>query len=146
MLTEQERREEARQRTLGGPAAPGPDASIVELVTHLAHETKRYVELQVDLAKMQALQALAGGFYDGIKLALAAGLFALAGLCLVIALAIGMSVWLESYWLGVLITGVLLLIAGGVVLWFAVGTSFLLNIIPKDLLRQVRTLSRGPHE
>jgi hypothetical protein len=27
-----------------------------------------------------------------------------------------------------------------------VGTSFLLNIIPKDMRRQVRVLSRGPRE
>jgi hypothetical protein len=117
---------------------------MVELVTHLAQETKRYVELQVELTKMQALQALAGGLYDALKLAIAAGLFALAGLCLVIALALGLSVAVGSYWLGVLVTGLLLLVAGGVVLWFALGTSFLLNVIPKDLLKQVRTLSRGP--
>ena len=125
---------------------PGPDASMTELVTHLAHETRRYVELQIELAKMQALQGLAGGLYDAVKIAIAAALFGLAGLCLVIALAIGLSVLLESYWLGVLLTGMLLLVAGAVVLWFALGTSFLLNVIPKDLLRQVRILSRGPRE
>lgn len=125
---------------------PGPEASMSELVAHLAQESRRYVELQIDLAKMQALQGLAGALYDGLKLMLAAGLLALAGLCLVIAVAIGVSVWLESYWLGVFVTGLILLVAGGLALWFAVGTSFLLNIIPKDLRRQVRILSRGPHE
>jgi len=62
----------------------------------------------------------------------------------VIALALGLAVAFGSYWLGVLVTGLILLAAGGLVLWFALGTSFLLNVIPKDLLKQVRTLSRGP--
>lgn len=117
-----------------------------ELIAHLAQETRRYVELQIELAKMQALQGLAGGLYDAAKLAVAAALFGLAGLCLVIALALGLSVWFGSYWIGVLVTGVLMLIAGAIVLWIALGTSFLLNVIPKDLLRQVRALSRGSSE
>ena len=125
---------------------PGPDASMAELMAHLAHETRRYVELQIELTKMQAVQSLAGGAYDAMKIAVAASLLGLAGLCLVIALAIGLSVWFGSYWLGVLVTGVLLLLAGLVALWFAVTTSFLLNVIPKDLLRQVRVLSRGNRE
>ena len=128
------------------PNPPSADTSMTELVTHLAHETRRYVELQVELAKMQAVQALAGGLYDAMKIAIAAALLGMAGLCFVIALAIGLSVALGNYWLGVLVTGLLLLVAGGLVLWFALGTSFLLNVIPKDLLRQVRILSRGPRE
>lgn len=130
----------------GSRRTPGTDASMTELVAHLAQETRRYVELQIDLAKMQALQGLAGAMYDGLKIAIAAGLLTLAGLCLVVAFALAISAWLGSYWIGVLITGLLLLIAGGVALWLAVGTSFLLNIIPKDLRRQVRVLSRGPRE
>ena len=63
---------------------------------------------EIDLAKMQALQGLAGGLRDGFKIAVAAGLLSLAGLCLVIALALGISVWLGNYWLGVLVTGILL--------------------------------------
>lgn len=137
-------REEMREP--GSRRTARPDASMTELMSHLAQETRRYVELQIDLAKMQALQGLAGALYDGLKIAVAAGLLALAGLCLVIALALGISVWLGSYWVGVLLTGLLLLAAGGIALWFAVGTSFLLNVIPKDLRRQVRVLSRGPHE
>ena len=129
-----------------GRRAPGPDASMAELVSHLAHETRRYVELQIDLAKMQALQGLAGAMYDGMKIAVAASLLALAGLCLVIALALALAAWMGSYWIGVLVTGLLLLVAGGIALWFAVGTSFLLNVLPKDLRRQVRVLSRGPRE
>ena len=119
---------------------------MAELVTHLAQETRRYVELQIELTKMQALQGLAGGLYDAAKIAVAAALFGLAGLCLVISLALGLSVWMGSYWLGTLTTGILLLIAGAIVAWFAIGTSFLLNVIPKDLLRQVRILSRGRAE
>ena len=133
-------REERRRST------PGPDASMTELASHLAQETRRYVELQIDLMKMQALQGLAGAMYDGFKIAVAAGLLALAGLCLVIAFALAISAWLGSYWLGMTVTGLLLLLAGGVALWLAVGTSFLLNIMPKDLRRQVRVLSRGPRE
>ena len=133
-------------RELRTGTVPPADASMAELATHLARETRRFVELQVELTKMQALQSLAGGLYDGAKIALAAGLLGLGGLCLVIALALGLSVMLESYWLGTLITGALLLVAGGVVAWFAIKTSFLLNVIPKDLLRQVRILSRGPRE
>ncbi|HEX6589263.1 MAG TPA: hypothetical protein VF039_09585, partial [Longimicrobiales bacterium] len=69
---------------------------MAELVSHLAHETRRYVELQIDLAKMQALQGLAGALYDGFKIAVAAGVLALAGLCLVIAFALAVSVWVGS--------------------------------------------------
>ena len=124
----------------------GADPSMGDMMAHLAQESKRFVELQIELTKMQLLQGLAGGLYDGLKIAVALGLLGLAWLCLVIAFAIGMSVWVGSYWVGLLITGVLLLIGGGLVLWFAVGTSFLLNVIPNDLLKQVRTLSRGPRE
>ena len=127
----------------GGPRA---DASMVELVTHLAEETRRYVELQMELTKMQAVQSLAGGAYDAMKIAVAAALLGLAGLCLVIALAIGLSVAVGSYWLGTMLTGLILLTAGAIALYFAVTTSFLLNVIPKDLLRQVRILSRGNRE
>jgi hypothetical protein len=127
-------------------ATPGEDASMAELVSRLAQESRRYVELQIELAKMQALQGLAGGLYDAAKIAVAATLFGLAGLCFVIALALGLSVLMGSYWLGVLTTGGILLVAGAVAAWFAIGTSFLLNVIPKDLLRQVRILSRGRTE
>lgn len=124
----------------------GPEPSMGDMVTHLGQESKRFVELQIELAKMQALQGLAGGLYDGLKIAAAIGLFSLAGLCFVIALALAISVWLGSHWLGILVTGILLTIVGGVVLWYAVVTSFLLNVIPKDLLKQVRALSRGQRE
>ena len=127
----------------GGPRS---DAPMVDLVTHLAEETRRYVELQLELTKMQAVQSLAGGAYDAAKIAVAGALLGLAGLCLVIALAIGLSVLVGSYWLGTLLTGFILLVAGAIALWFAVTTSFLLNVIPKDLLRQVRVLSRGNRE
>ena len=133
-------------RDPGSRRAPGPDASMTELAAHLAQETRRYVELQADLAKMQALQAMAGALYDGLKIAVAASLLSLAGLCLVVALALALSAWLGSYWIGVLVTGLLLLVAGGIALSIAVGTSFLLNIIPKDVRHQVRILSRGPRE
>ncbi len=135
-----------QDRRVAGRPAPGPDASMTELVSHLAEETRRYVELQIDLVKMQALQGLAGAMYDGLKIAVAAGLLALAGLCLVIGFALAISAWLGSYWIGITVTGLLLLLAGGVALWLAVGTSFLLNVLPKDLRRQVRVLSRGPRE
>lgn len=115
-----------------------------ELLSHLSQETRRFLEMQLELAKMQGLQTLAGGLYDALKVGLALGLFALAGFFLVIALALGLSAWIGSYWLGTLLTGVLMLVAGAVVLRVAIGTSFLLNVIPKDLLRQVRALSRGP--
>jgi hypothetical protein len=117
---------------------------MADLAAHLAEETRRFVELQIELAKMQALQGLAGGLYDALKITIAAVLLGMAGLFLVVAFALGVSAWLDSYWLGLLVTGTLLLVAGGAMLWVAVGTSFLLNVIPKDLLKQVRTLSRGP--
>lgn len=124
----------------------GPDPSMADMMAHLGQETKRFVELQIELTKMQALQGIAGGLYDALKIAVAVALFSLAGLCLVIALALAVSVLVGSYWLGILITGFLLLIAGGVVFWLALGSSFLLNVIPNDLLKQVRTLSRGRRE
>ncbi len=55
-----------------GRARPGADASMTELVSHLAQETRRYVELQIDLAKMQALQGLAGAMFTALKIAVAA--------------------------------------------------------------------------
>ena len=122
----------------------GPDASMGEMLGHLAQESRRFVELQIELTKMQVLQGLAGSLYDAVKIAAAATLLAMAGLFLVVAFALGISAWLGSYWQGLLVTGVLLLIAGAIMRWIAVGTSFLLNVIPKDLLKQVRTLSRGP--
>lgn len=139
-------RENWQAPPLAPRGGPGPDAPMADLMTHLAQQTRRYVELQIELTKMQALQGLAGGLYDAAKIAVAAALFGLAGLCFVVALALGLSVWMGSYWLGVLTTGAILLVAGAVATWFAIGTSFLLNVIPKDLLRQVRILSRGRTE
>lgn len=114
-----------------------------DLAAHLAKETRRFVELQIELTKMQALQGLAGGLYDAVKLSIAAALIGMASLCFVIALALGLSVLFGSFWLGTLVTGVILLVAGAIVLRIAVGTSFLLNILPSDLLKQVRALSRS---
>lgn len=124
----------------------GPDASMGDMFGHLAQESRRFVELQMELVKMQLLQGLAGGLYDAVKIAAAAALLGMAAFFLVVAFALGVSAWLGSYWQGLLVTGLLLLMAGGVMLWIAVGTSFLLNVIPKDLLKQVRTLSRGRPE
>lgn len=144
-MTEREA-ERSGPRSSGQPERRplGADASMADLLGHLAQESRRFVELQLEFAKMQLLQGLAGGLYDAVKIALAAGLLAMAGLFLLVAFALGVSAWLGSYWQGLLVTGLLLLIAGGVMLWIAVGTSFLLNVIPKDLLKQVRALSRGP--
>lgn len=115
-----------------------------ELAAYLVQESKHFVELQVELTKMQVLQGIVGGLYDAVKIALAMALLGMGGVAVVIALALGLSVWMGSYWQGVLLTGGLLLLVGGIVLWLAIGTSFLLNVLPTDLLKQVRTLSRGP--
>jgi len=119
------------------------DPSIGELVAHLGEEAKHLVQVQVELAKMQALQTIAASLYDGVRLAAAAAIMGVGGICLVVALILGLGDLLDSYWLGALAAGLLLLLAGAIVLWRASETLTIRHVLPRELLHRIRDTLTG---
>jgi hypothetical protein len=103
-----------RGRT-AGPAADGPGLS--DLVRSLADDSRTLLRQEVHLAKAEVVRAARQLAVDSALLAVGAAVSAVGGLCLVVALALGLGALLGSYWLGTLITGFLLLLVGAGFLW-----------------------------
>jgi len=92
---------------------PPPQPGLGDLIRSLADDLGTLLRQEIDLAKMElrrtAGRVAADSAYIGVGVAIAA----VGGLCLVLAMALGLGALLGSYWLGTLITGVVLLLVGG---------------------------------
>ncbi len=99
----------ARVRPSDGSAGLG------DLVRELSDDMDRLVRDEVALAKQEGRQKLRKMAADSGWIAAGAGVVIAGALCLVAALALGLGALFGAWWLGALITGVLLLIVGSVV-------------------------------
>lgn len=117
----------ATRRTRSGPdhqLPPGdggePDrgaAGLVTLLRDLAEDTRTLVQQEIALAKAEATHAAKRLVVDSAWIGAGAAVLAVGGLCLVLALALGLGALLDSYWLGTLITGGILFLIGALMAW-----------------------------
>lgn len=98
-----------RGRGAGGGEEPG----IGDLVRSLAEDVGTLVRQEIQLAKLEVGRTARRVAADGAWMATGVAIAAVGGICLVLALALGLGSLLGSYWLGTLITGGLLLVVGG---------------------------------
>lgn len=92
-------------------------AGLVSLLRDLAEDTRILVQQEIQLAKVEATRTAKRVAVDSAWIGAGAAVVAVGGLCLVLALALGLGALLGSYWLGTLITGGLLVLTGGLMAW-----------------------------
>lgn len=90
---------------------------VIGLLRQLADDTRTLVQQEIALAKMEATHTVKRVVVDGAWIGAGVAIIAVGGLCLVLALALGLGALLDSYWLGTLITAVLLFLVGGLFAW-----------------------------
>ncbi len=119
------------ERQLPAPGDAGRDApstrepaperlkepGIVGLLRDFADDTRTLIQQEIALAKMEATRTAKRVAVDSAWIAAGVAVLAVGGLCLVLALALGLGALLGSYWLGTLITGVVLLLLGALFAW-----------------------------
>lgn len=94
--------------------ASAESQGLMTLIREVATDAGDLVRQEVALAKLELKSALVGITLDGVKLIVALQLAAIGGLCLIVFMILGIGVLLDgAYWAGALITGVILLVAGG---------------------------------
>jgi hypothetical protein len=92
-----------------------------QLIRDLAEDTRTLVQQEIELAKLEVTNGVKRVVKDSAWIGAGAVIVLVGGLCLVVALALGLGALLGSYWLGTLITGLVLLIAGALVAWKGIG-------------------------
>lgn len=100
-----------------GEGEPVEKTGLVALLRELAEDTRTLVQQEIELAKMEATQTVKRLAVDSAWIGAGVAVVAVGGLCLVLALALGLGALLGSYWLGTLITGAALLLIGGLMAW-----------------------------
>jgi predicted lipid-binding transport protein (Tim44 family) len=101
----------------GDAGGSGRSTSVAGLVRELADDTRTLIRQEIELAKAEAAATAKRVAVDSAWIGAGAGLAAVGALCLVFALALGLGVLLGSYWLGTLITGVVVLLIAGLMAW-----------------------------
>lgn len=90
---------------------------IIALLRSLSEDLSRLVRQEIRLAKLEAGRTARRVAADGAWITAGAGIIVVGGLCLVLALALGLGALLGSYWLGALVTGAALVGSGALVAW-----------------------------
>ena len=112
---EMSRRLEHRGPDAHGAQEKGP--GLGSLFRSLGEDVGVLVRQEIALAKAEAGETARRVAKDGAWIASGAAIVAVGGICLVVALALGLGALLGSYWLGTLITGLLLVVVGGLFAW-----------------------------
>lgn len=94
-----------------------PSTGLVSLLRDLAEDTRVLVQQEIALAKAEATRTAKRVVVDSAWIGAGVAVLAVGGLCLVVALALGLGALLGSYWLGTLITGGLLFLIGALMAW-----------------------------
>lgn len=99
------------------PPATGGGAGIGTLLRDLANDTRTLVQQEIELAKLEAARTVKRVVVDSAWIGAGVAVLAVGGLVLVVALALGLGALLGSYWLGTLITGLVLFLVGALLAW-----------------------------
>ncbi len=95
----------------------GDGMGIIPLLRELADDTRTLVQQEIQLAKAEAVRTAKRVVVDSAWIGAGVAIIAVGGLCLVLALALGLGALLGSYWLGTLITGGILFLIGALAAW-----------------------------
>lgn len=147
-VLELERQLPAPDDVSAGRDAPGMRAGaserleepgLVGLLRDFAEDTRTLVQQEIALAKMEAARTAKRVAVDSAWIGAGVAVVAVGGLCLVLALALGLGALLGSYWLGTLITGVILLLLGGLFSWRGVRDLKKGGFAPSDTMDSLKT-------
>lgn len=122
----------------GGGTAGSARSSLGDLLRSLADDTQTLVRQEISLAKVEAARTAKRVAADSAWIAAGAGAIAVGGLCLVLALALGLGALLGSYWLGTLITGALLVVLGAAFAWKGVRDLRTTELAPRRTMETLR--------
>ncbi len=112
-----------------GPQHPAPDApppalddrgdraGVAQLIRDLADDTRTLVQQEIELVRLETGASIKRVAVDAGWIWAGGVVLTVGGICLAVALALGLGVLLNSYWLGALITGAVLLLVGGLLAW-----------------------------
>ena len=114
--------------------APGLSGLLRDLLT----DTQTLFRQEIELARLETTRTAKRLAIDSAWIAAGVAVAAVGGLCLVFALALGLGSLLGSYWLGTLITGLLLLVIGGIVAWRGIGSLKREKLAPEHTVDSVR--------
>lgn len=108
-----------RQLPPGRPDENGDSrgSGIIGLLRSLGEDMGTLVRQEIQLAKAEASRTAKRLAADSVWIGAGATIAAVGGLCLVLAMALGLGALLGSYWLGTLITGLVLVLGGALVAW-----------------------------
>lgn len=109
-----------------------------QLLRDLADDTRTLVQQEIELAKMEAAATARRMAKDGAWIGVGAAIAGVGGLCVVIAAALGLGALLDSYWLGTLITGLVLLLVGGIFAWRGLGDLKKGGLIPSATVESLQ--------
>lgn len=123
-------------RRTGGEAEGRP--GIGALLRSLAEDMSTLVRQEIRLARMEAGRTAKRVAVDGAWIGTGAAIMAVGGLCLVLALALGLGALLGSYWLGTLVTGLLLIGVGALTAWKGARDLRSGNLGPTDTIETMR--------
>ena len=100
------------------PVTPGSGRTAIGmLLRDLGNDIQALVKQEIHLARMEVTRTAKTLARDSVWMGVGAAIAAVGGLVLVVALALGLGALLDSYWLGTLITGLLLVLVGGLFVW-----------------------------
>lgn len=111
---------------------------LVALLRDLAEDSRILVQQEIELAKMEVAATARRVAVDSAWIGAGVAIIAVAGLCLVLALALGLGALLDSYWLGTLITGGVLLLIGSLLAWKGVRDLTSGGFAPRDTVESLQ--------
>lgn len=121
------------------PPAAGAGAGIGTLLRDLANDTRTLVQQEIELAKLEAARTVKRVVVDSAWIGAGVAVLAVGGLVLVVALALGLGALLGSYWLGTLITGVILFLIGALLAWKGVRDLRKGGFVPSETIESLQS-------
>ena len=118
--------------------APASRTGLGTLLRSLGEDMGTLVRQEIRLAKAEAARTAKRVAADSAWIGAGAAIAAVGGLCLVLAMALGLGALLGSYWLGTLITGAVLVLIGGLAAWKGVRDLRTGGLAPRHTVETVR--------
>lgn len=121
-----------------GDGEPESRTGLGTLLRSLGEDMGTLVRQEIGLAKAEAARTAKRVAADSAWIGAGAAIAAVGGLCLVLAMALGLGALLGSYWLGTLITGAVLVLGGALVAWKGVRDLRGGDLAPRRTVETVR--------